>query len=655
MQLVDGRWVDEKNPVLARPELIESGGPERVLVSPSRWLVVALVLALVGLAVLGGYAYVDHQPTVQERAAIQVVGAFYAALDAHDERAVMATMTSNGTHLGNGALGGDVLPIGGETLRAYLRALFSSGDFTAALTEPASVSADQQAILVTVPNRLSAMLPDGRPVAVTGVSVLSLVTVDGRLKVDRHTWQEQGSLGWSRWAGAAVTPVRVCPANAAPDRPGSATQARPALSSVGESWMLVPPPVAMDSQLGQLLAVGSNGTWAFDVCTNSWTRVQTAEQSPGYVQMTYDAYTHQNVGLDWPNPWVYEGSWITLPRTTGVTDPTSRTVRSVTYDPVSGQILFHDGAGDLWAYTTATNTVTPVDVGDADAPVNPSPLAAELLSYDPVSDQLVLVQLSADSPAEGQTWTFNGQTRTWTQRATPPTLTTDSAVTYDTSAERFLVFSRGTLATYDPATDTWSRIAPGPGWPSLLNPLTRTGAALVYDPVNQRDLLVGGNTNTGPADDIWAYTLTADTWTQLLSSPTRGSPQGPAGSAEDAAMAAVMRAYAAFNSGNAQKWVEIRDAGSYYESDADRIAAQASAVTQTQEAINHGAQYTQITCTSHGPGQWSGIAHEGLPVAVGLNITCTTVLTPQTVIGSGPQSFEWVVANGVVVAVTSNP
>ncbi|HEY5186798.1 MAG TPA: hypothetical protein VIM19_18275 [Actinomycetes bacterium] len=97
-----------------------SGGPEYRTVDPNRWLVIALVLALMALAGLSGHRYVEHRPTVQERAASQLVDDYYTALNHHNEAAVMTLMAPTGSHTGNGALGGDVLPVSGWQLRTFL-------------------------------------------------------------------------------------------------------------------------------------------------------------------------------------------------------------------------------------------------------------------------------------------------------------------------------------------------------------------------------------------------------------------------------------------------------------------------------------------------------------------------------------------------------
>lgn len=124
-------------------------------------------------------------------------------------------------------------------------------------------------------------------------------------------------------------------------------------------------------------------------------------------------------------------------------------------------------------------------------------------------------------------------------------------------------------------------------------------------------------------------------------------------SEEEAAMRVVEEAYAAFNSGDVERWVEVREAGSYFASEEDREESAVWLTGVTEAQVAAGAEFTEIECESLGEGEWSGIA-DG-EVAQGFHITCETVLTPETVEFAGPTVFEWVVADDTVVAVTSVP
>ena len=588
MELINGRWVDENAAPAHPPELMVAGSPEYRMVNPNRWLVIALVLALMALAALGASLYVGRQPTAQERAAVQLVEEYYAAWNTHNSATVMALMTRTGTHAGNGTLGGDFRPVSELQLRRLLDGLFAAGDFSAELTGPPVVTIGTYASEVSVPNRLSASLSDGRTVSVTGVSLLRLVTVEGRLLVSQHAWWEQGYLGWSRWAGETVTPIHTCPAGSTPDRPGPVGQARPTFAAIPSGARL---PVALDSRAGRLVALAQDGTWTFDVCTNTWTPMKptlepTAETPMGWgmpgampvdVHLVYEPNANLTLAFSGPGAffspqvWAYslpENTWTQLPTPNDQLGPVSGAV----FNPLSGQVLLYDRDGGLWAYEVQTNTATQVDQGTTRPPEmllaqdqqqlqlldrstakikiydrntntwTPTQYAAEgdtvippLLSYDSVADRLTLTLIPPWAlPTAGQTWIFDPQARTWTQGQDPPLDVagwgvSGGEVTFDTATGCTVIFIDGALATYNTAADEWAVVLPGQGWPSLrpvdgmpTGPLARIGHTLVYDPVNQRTMLLGGRAATGTADslwqaaeDLWAYALPVNTWIRL--------------------------------------------------------------------------------------------------------------------------------------------
>jgi N-acetylneuraminic acid mutarotase len=66
-----------------------------------------------------------------------------------------------------------------------------------------------------------------------------------------------------------------------------------------------------------------------------------------------------------------------------------------------------------------------------------------------------------------------------------------------------------------PAANAWDQLKPA----GILPP-GRFGHALVYDPADRKVILFGGVTVTQLANDLWAYSYQANTWTRL-------APAGP--------------------------------------------------------------------------------------------------------------------------------
>jgi len=57
-----------------------------------------------------------------------------------------------------------------------------------------------------------------------------------------------------------LAPVPTCPPGSTPDQPGPADQARPPTFDIS---------LAFDRAAGKIVALGADGTWSFDVCTNT--------------------------------------------------------------------------------------------------------------------------------------------------------------------------------------------------------------------------------------------------------------------------------------------------------------------------------------------------------------------------------------------------
>lgn len=120
------------------------------------------------------------------------------------------------------------------------------------------------------------------------------------------------------------------------------------------------------------------------------------------------------------------------------------------------------------------------------------------------------------------------------------------------------------------------------------------------------------------------------------------------------AFVAVEEAYMAFNTGN-DRWVEIRDQGSVYES-ADRQERLEEHLLAVFAATQTADAHLEIrSCESHGFGTWSDVA-DGGPVD-GHRFTCDAVRTNSFHGATGmrfDESFVWVVSDQEVIAVASD-
>ena len=106
---------------------------------------------------------------------------------------------------------------------------------------------------------------------------------------------------------------------------------------------------------------------------------------------------------------------------------------------------------------------------------------------------------------------------------------------WDAARERLIMFGGQTTATPF-LGDTWA-LTGSEGWLELTpqqSPSPRNFYAMAFDEVAGRALLIGGQTEDGPANDLWAFDAASDSWARLTLDGE--SPSARAG--HDAAFAA---------------------------------------------------------------------------------------------------------------------
>jgi hypothetical protein len=345
----------------------------------------------------------------------------------------------------------------------------------------------------------------------------------------------------------AITARTECPTNTDPDAPGPADQARPRLEMTSG--------VAVDTDTGVIVAVeivpgssaeSSTRTWIFDLCNNTW-REPTPATEPTLqprTRLVYDPATRLTVAFGPENGslWTYSTTANTWTEVAAELSHPAETelwnLTDLAYDPASESILLRDSDRlELWAYRPGSNTwtaleqgeVVPTEAGWQEAADGSRAHYHSLLAFDEERGDLVLVLLG-DAMTRGQTWTYDPREGIWTRGAAgPPPLNTGyveagTEVAYDVAAGRTVVFSDGYLGIYDATADEWQGYTSLPGWPTPgdTGPLARMGHALVYDPFNERVLLLGGSyrgeDDFHAGDDVWALDIETMEWLELLAS-----------------------------------------------------------------------------------------------------------------------------------------
>jgi hypothetical protein len=221
-------------------------------------------------------------------------------------------------------------------------------------------------------------------------------------------------------------------------------------------------------------------------------------------------------------------AWTEL-RPTG-TLPPGRLAPSMAYDQISARLIAFGGmttsgtSNDTWAYNGAANTWTEVKPPGTLPPAR----YAATMAYDSVTHRLIMFGGSNDLGVPlNDLWAYDAAANSWTEvkptGVLPPTRS-GHAMVYDPVAHRLITFG-GRGAAGVPLNDTWAYDAAANTWtelkPAGTLPPTRSGHAMVYDPVTHRLIIFGGRSDSGaPLDDTWAYDPTAITWTELKPSGT---------------------------------------------------------------------------------------------------------------------------------------
>ncbi len=160
------------------------------------------------------------------------------------------------------------------------------------------------------------------------------------------------------------------------------------------------------------------------------------------------------------------------------------------------------------------------------------------IAYDP-KDDLVLLQggmdkndVASSGGVAGDLWSLNMSTYQWKEVYKPDWANTtrhrtDQAFAFHNGSGKLVMFGGSqdldwngnptdldiNTSVIDPVTGTWTKMSPTD------HPSARTGASMVYAESSKELLLFGGRSKTGSyLDDLWSYNLTADSWTQVLSS-----------------------------------------------------------------------------------------------------------------------------------------
>lgn len=208
------------------------------------------------------------------------------------------------------------------------------------------------------------------------------------------------------------------------------------------------------------------------------------------------------------------------------------------YDPLNQRMVIFGGLtpwGEIVDRVYTLNLDPGGEVWTRCFPSGPSPnrRLQHAAIYDPVDHRMVIFFGYDGSSYLNDTWalTLGAGNEAWVQlepSGTPPSRRYQSSAVYDSASRRVVVFGGFNGGSF--LQDVWALDLAGPTWvrlyPSGSPPPARCAHSAMYDPVNQRMVLLGGCSSSF-YNDVWGLALSpgSEAWTQLYPSGTPPSPR----------------------------------------------------------------------------------------------------------------------------------
>ncbi len=293
---------------------------------------------------------------------------------------------------------------------------------------------------------------------------------------------------------------------------------------MGRSQMFI----AYDPGSNQLIMFGGmsgsdlDDTWTYNFSTNRWDVLSWG--TPGYLfhGLAYDAQSDRTIlvaGFGCADrTWAYDfraDRWTNMKP--DLPYGTSSPQRAVAYDTSLDRVICFDGR--TVAYDFDSNTWTDLHANPPSNLGYPGQSGFEM-AYDSESDRVILVGgISGFGREIGDTWGFDSAVWTNLTPSGSPPARSFPAIAYDSESDRIVMFG-GDGSAHTTLGDTWAYDYNSNRWTNLssaVGPSARSNAAAAYDRQSDRVVLFGGSTESGWANDTWAYDLNTNTWTNLTS------------------------------------------------------------------------------------------------------------------------------------------
>ena len=308
--------------------------------------------------------------------------------------------------------------------------------------------------------------------------------------------------GWSPLLSETVAgvppPAATCTPGATPDLPGPIGQVRP-----GEGpWSNQP--AVFDTRAGRIVFVDETAeTWTFDVCTNTWQRMEPEDDpysAPELGVLVYDVDSDRTIAFSPAGVSVYNANMNSWTHRAGPQDLSfgSFWLGSV-YDPASGLVLALADDGVLAAYDVDTDTWT--EIGPI---IEPGEITSEgqtqtvvpgfLVGHIAETDRLAFLGFDG-APFQDEGGLLNPRTGDTVPLSQPVGGVQGGfgSFYYATGGETAYVYGRG-VCRLDPVHLNWDC--------NDASRQTEGSSAMVYDPVNDRIVVINNSCCTWPGTTV---------------------------------------------------------------------------------------------------------------------------------------------------------
>ena len=229
-----------------------------------------------------------------------------------------------------------------------------------------------------------------------------------------------------------------------------------------------------------------------------------------------------NDGANKSDLWWYDPNSNTWTEKTPANSPSARSNHSLVWDPIGGRAIMFGGANgairynDLWWYDPNSNTWT------EKTPVSsPSVRFGHSMVWDPIGQRLIMFGGSIGAAYYNDLWWYDPNSNTWTEKTpvSSPSVRRNHTMIWDTVEQKAILFGgigsgmNNDLWWYDPIGNTWTqKIAQD----TFGSPSARYGHSMVWDTVGQRLIMFSGYCSGGyNANDLWSYNSVSNSWSEI--------------------------------------------------------------------------------------------------------------------------------------------